>query len=415
MDVHASNTYMKSYIAELYVIVFSLLVDIMTWFRSSFRRLIHSFDSAYFDDLIKSKQDNMQKLAQKLENEGKLATEAKIQQLPTKAEIDLIVSEKLARFMQELEKRQGMLGKLVQTSIRDEVGSYIWRDKFAVSSASFSPAIMGYDSPVGSIMPVQRYSTSQIQANGYRLQKYREYDAVAALIDQAVELSLNTEVFLRIQTWTGSSKCQTLLIQGPFQASFPSRYTLMSAYLVSTARKADIPVIQYFLQHPGDRQTSTSGSDSDDETDNTADDGARLVYSLISQLLEFLPPGALESEFDFSSTRFASLSTSAEPLPVAISLLRDLLSIGPPLLFCVIDGLQFLAPGTLGGLWSLVDLLRGPRKDDRVLKVLYTTDGFVDALGKLDDDERMSVLDFECEEAGPGEFDAVDVGLLTEF
>jgi hypothetical protein len=118
MDVPASNTFMKSYVAELYCIIFALLVDIMTWFKSSFRRLLHSFDSAYFDELVKSKQDKMRSLAQRLENEGKLATEARIQQLPTREEIDRMVSEKLTRFMQELERSQNLLGRLVQTFIR---------------------------------------------------------------------------------------------------------------------------------------------------------------------------------------------------------------------------------------------------------------------------------------------------------
>jgi hypothetical protein len=206
------------------------------------------------------------------------------------------------------------------------------------------------------------------------------------LIDQAAELALNKEVVLRIQAWTGSSISQTLWIQGPSLAGMTSRYTLTSAYLVSTAQKANIPVLSYFCQHPGDRRRSSSGSESDGRTDNRVDDFTKMLYSLISQLLEFLSPGVVESELDFSSTRFASLSTTSEPSSTAISLLKDLLSTGPQLLFCIIDGLQFLAPETLEALWSLVDLLRGRQKDDRILKVLYTTDGFVEMLGKLEND-----------------------------
>ena len=49
----------------------------------------------------------------------------------------------------------------------------------------------------------------------------------------------------------------------------------------------------------------------------------------------------------------------------------------------------------------------------RTLKVLFTTDGFVDALTSFKGDERLDALDFTGEEDGAADADAIEVGFLS--
>ena len=49
-----------------------------------------------------------------------------------------------------------------------------------------------------------------------------------------------------------------------------------------------------------------------------------------------------------------------------------------------------------------------------LLTVLFTTDGFVDALTPCKGHERLDTLDFAGEDDGSVETDAVEVGLLLD-
>jgi hypothetical protein len=298
-------------------------------------------------------------------------------------------------------------------SSAEEVGSYRWQDNLPVSSTTTTLSIEDNHFSTELARAIKALATSQIRENGCQLQTFRQIGIVEGLIDQAAELSLNTELFSRIQSWATSSDTQTIWIQGYSQTAIPSRNTLTGAYIVSIAHNAKIPVIAYFCQHPMETRRSPYVSKT-----NQRDAVARsihMVCSLISQLLELLPAGIIESEIDLGHERFASIFSTSESLPIAISLLRDSISIGPQLLFCIIDGLQWVEQEKQDALRPLVNMLKWEPRDNRVLKVLYSTDGFVDVLRDLESADRLDVLDFEVEDAGDRRSDGVEMGFFKEL
>lgn len=112
----------------------------------------------------------------------------------------------------------------------------------------------------------------------------------------------------------------------------------------------------------------------------------------------------IETETDLSRERFRLLDGTPERLPDAVLLLRDILTIGSALLFCFFDSLQLLKPNLTRiegkALGDVIRMFRDVKKTEvgekeQVIKALYTTDGFFDALSQFRDQERMTLSDFD--------------------
>jgi len=408
---------MKRYVAQLYVLVFQLLVDIMDWYKSSMKRISHAFDSQAFEKIIKSKRDKMRALGQRLENEGKLATEAKVQTLVTASEQLNVenIEKALEKFKGELES---IVGKSVQKSLRQEAIGFLWgrQNKGAGGSVQNIEVRLLEDSPPSGL---QVFTKAQIQFSTQRLQIYQQPGLVEKFTSRSQGLDLNIEAIRRIGRWAKAPVSQALWICGPFQASVPSRYTLATANLISAAEKAGIPVLAYFCgkdsyQVPRDDEDSLSGNRKQSRV-------AALVCSFVAQFVRFIPTDVVETQMDYSTKRFASLDGSLDALPMAVSLLRDLLAIRPSLMFCFVDGMHSyqgrLSQVEAQALKDVVNMFRFKGQDKledppRVIKALYTTDGFVELLGMLKGSERLNSLDFEFEDRVGPEVDAVEMNGL---
>jgi hypothetical protein len=94
------------------------------------------------------------------------------------------------------------------------------------------------------------------------------------------------------------------------------------------------------------------------------------------QLIEQLP-AKLECESDFSGERFSRLDGTLKTWSDAIAVLNDLLRFTPKILYCIIDGFQWLDdPSTDKFLKELVKVLRGAAvPSSNCFKVLITTTG----------------------------------------
>jgi len=160
-----------------------------------------------------------------------------------------------------------------------------------------------------------------------------------------------------------------------YQTIPPSQNTLTSAFILRHLKNLGIPSIA-FICEPSLRHRHFS----EREKELT-----KIVYSLAYQAAQILPvdlkPGPTKP--NFSEDRFHKLEEQ-ESIPEATELLRDLLAEGPPLLFCVIDGLQLLDSSRSGqhvkeGLEALVKVLTNipPKATDagKAVKVIFTTDG----------------------------------------
>ncbi|OJJ46596.1 hypothetical protein ASPZODRAFT_142402 [Penicilliopsis zonata CBS 506.65] len=194
------------------------------------------------------------------------------------------------------------------------------------------------------------------------------------------DLPVEQSVFASLHQWVVNP--QILSIGGdPTMNSTGQTYVLstpklISAYCVHAARTTNIPLISHFCTlpvPPSETKASSSSSPA------SASQGLiRLAYSLIRQLINHLPPVFdCDAGSDLSSERFRRFDGSLKVWADTLSLLDSLLSAAPPLLLCVIDGVDVLLAQdedeqrTREYLFALLRVLRTFASRNR-LKVLLT-------------------------------------------
>ena len=136
-----------------------------------------------------------------------------------------------------------------------------------------------------------------------------------------------------------------------------------------------------------------------------------MAYSLITQMLSVLQQSP-NRQLGYVSLECKKLDRSVDSLPAAISLLDELINMGPGLVFCIIDGIQDLAYRLRGdpNLQRLLAVLRKPPQEkqgqsEQVLKTLFTTDCNTSVLAHLGPGERLDLSDLHGQneaEFGPG-------------
>ena len=391
MKVHRGNPFMKRYIALLYVAIFRFLADIMKeWFQTGWGRFKRAFDNEFIDRRLNTATNEIKNLSEKLEKEAKLATEAKIQMMPTSGDFETWSQ----RFQDELYRR---LGETLQKQLRCEYENHLIQVVNMVAARSPSPmlAILGRDAEEPLAMGMIEYDWSKSSAH---LEKYNQQESFQELTERTRDLHINFEILQRIQYWFLEPVSKTLWISGPFQASLPSRVTLISAYIFDVAHKAGVPVIAHSFDHLAEQDSETLF--------------LKMIYSLIFQMSKCMQN---HPNVDWTSihAQFNKLDGSKTSLPAALKLFEDLIRNGPELLFCIIDGIQTIAYQ----LKDHTDFRKFPNilrtqpdsaasKKKPFIKTLFTTDGFIDALAHLGAQERLDILDFAQDserEFGPGQ------------
>lgn len=193
-----------------------------------------------------------------------------------------------------------------------------------------------------------------------------------------------------------------LWIEGLYESAYPSSTSTLAAAIVSAGQssKSLIPIISFFCADPNNEDY-----DSEVPENMASDDRAEallidLAYSMIWQLLHLLSP-SIKTPIDLSKKRLSTLDGTMDTWPQTFSLLSDLLTLSPPLLLLIIDGIEHLddtsAEHELRQLLRMIqdtyldtldqqETANPPADDDqnRVFKVLFTTAGSSEALNELD-------------------------------
>ena len=301
-----------------------------------------------------------------------------------------------------------ILGKVVQKQLREEFNEQRRIDEEAtqrlarpLSSQTVSAV------PFLEAQPLHSYTCStseEIKIVAKRLARYSGEQPPEDIIERSINIHVYPDVIQQIQQWFRKPKSNALWVCGPFQASIPSRNTLTGAYMIRVAREASIPVLAYFCPSLSDVPTSQDGEFQEQEL-------LDMVYSLISQMLNALQEG-LNTHQEHIDGECRKLDESAPSLPAAISVLKELIALGPGLVLCIVDGIQNLANriGCGPNLKSLNSVLREPPDERRepakqVVKTLFTTDGFTPALIHLGPEERLDLSNLPGHgeaEFGPG-------------
>ena len=194
-----------------------------------------------------------------------------------------------------------------------------------------------------------------------------DFDEANALISE--------DIATAVQSWVLAPSSMLTAIAGldvQRHSVDPSTISATAAAIIDYADAEDIPVISYFCSL--DRWKALPKGESMESQGLIA-----LVSSLSRQLIELLPPKS-NTTLNLTAERFQALDGTMKTWKEALSLLEDLLSCSKPVLYCVVDGLQWLDdPATEEHLNELVAAMQrstAPKKNRPVvLKVLFTTTG----------------------------------------
>ncbi|KAK8024479.1 Carboxylic ester hydrolase [Apiospora rasikravindrae] len=181
------------------------------------------------------------------------------------------------------------------------------------------------------------------------------------------------EVSMRIQSWIQNKTSQLLWVEGPVITDFGSGLSLTALRIYEVTMQAEIPCVSFFCKRryafmPAD--STTSGATL-----------MALLYTVMDQLINLLPP-------TFESASRLSLETLGASCPegnmAALDVIEQLLSHAPPTVTFIVDGLELVTKATeIPHLIRFIELLRTAGGEDKVFKVLLTTNGNSRSLGKF--------------------------------
>lgn len=249
--------------------------------------------------------------------------------------------------------------------------------------------------------------------------------AVVNITSSALHVSIDDQVKRRIDTWITNPCCEALWILGPHDVSHPSQNTLTAVCLIALSSRHDVPSLSYFCSL---RTLSSLGSRLTHK-EILLD----MIKSFIVQLL-LRCPEHIATELDLSSSRFSMLMEPDVDIGMALELFFDVRTLAPRYMHCVIEAVQELEdrgdaqhtrqlqralreivkPPALwssrnsGGLGNEATEMGTPESQrtreselERVMKVCFTSDGYVDALAELASRDEVEKVEY-AEEAGQG-------------
>ncbi|KAL5343841.1 hypothetical protein BJX70DRAFT_393263 [Aspergillus crustosus] len=227
-------------------------------------------------------------------------------------------------------------------------------------------------SPTPTAKSKHKYNRLELQSASAHLEDYFTDEDPIANQGLSADVTVGENVIESLRQWASDAYSQILAIQSP-----PSG-TLSPAILISTCytslARDTVPVIVHFCSLPA----TASNNNTIYQQGLIA-----LVYSLIRHLLEYLPPvvnGTAACALNVEN--FAPLDGTLSSWKEVLSLVDTLLYHAPPLLMCIVDGLDRLQdPSTEVYIRSLVRIFVShtrkpsdatPGEQRVLLKVLFT-------------------------------------------
>lgn len=210
---------------------------------------------------------------------------------------------------------------------------------------------------------VDPYTAEDIALNSRHLEDFFSRGRIRLAAESFSPTAMVSDVVLRLSEWAQGLHDPILWIDGPAVEvdDTENPLTSLAAKFIDLVGANRLPVISYFCEIP-----RTADNNVTRELKGTVS----LLYALLRQMVEQLLP-RLETSLDLSEERFLSLDGSLDTWAEALEMFRDLVSLVPGTVYCVIDGFHWLDDKTTDlALAQLVECFRGGR-----LKVLFTTSG----------------------------------------
>jgi hypothetical protein len=416
VKLHPRSTYIKYYIAMFYFEVFQFLVSVMReWYQSSWKRFSKSLGSSFLENTVQGTLTSLALYTKRVEAEDTRRTkemntkqlfalgamiQAGLAGIANQEKMQMDMKRDYANLYTYVKK--DLPAKIVQEALKDGTLNTTqimppppWP---AIMARSIDgPGLSGAE-PVARLRGIPSWSRDSILTDVDHLKPYvQTAEHVNRLIELSHSVAVSTEISIRVHQWVMNTSSEALWIEGSRGPAQPSQSTLTSAFILGNLRRVAIPAITEFCQYDPRFW----------RTWNAEKELLNVIYALVYQAAKMVPE-RLEPElvpFEFPSSRFQALNGNVETLPGAIKLLSDLIAVGPPLQFLLIDGLQLLdgrqlSPLVQKSMKDLVALLCKAVADasggERVFKVLFTTDGLV---GELADAANAKLLSRQIHES----------------
>ena len=187
-------------------------------------------------------------------------------------------------------------------------------------------------------------------------------------------LALDQRVAVALERWTLENASTLLYLEAAaYSAEARSpQVTVAAARIVETADKIGLPTLSFFCDTLVTGEAEHLASES--EVANVSPPLLGLVYSLIFQLTQLVPPltnmGSL-----IAISQVASLEASIASWPLALQILSKLLVVAPPFLLCVIDSFHAFETPEMSSMPTseLLSVFQNAMEaEQKVLKVLFT-------------------------------------------
>ncbi|KAL4983480.1 hypothetical protein BDW68DRAFT_181583 [Aspergillus falconensis] len=247
-----------------------------------------------------------------------------------------------------------------------------------------------------------KYTRVELQLGSAHLQDYFNNDDQLASYEPT-DVMIEEDVLEALKQWSTETYSQILAVGSVPDSTDASPFALISACYANLARNAKCPVIACSCSVPP-----------------TAMDGMTLfqqglialVYSLIRQLLEYLPPVVNgSSAHTVKAENFAHLDGTLASWQEVLSLIDALLYYAPPLLICVVDGLDRLQdPSTDEYVRSLVRVFLSHirqsfdsalGRQNVLLKILFTVTGRLESLVETLSENPLTLAESSGTELSP--------------
>ncbi|GKU03969.1 phytanoyl- dioxygenase family protein [Fusarium langsethiae] len=372
-----------------------------------------TYTPAFYNDEIQTKVGNMKRIVKTISREAKLATQMDIQDI--KSQVSQIMSadgvqscfdhqkdyishqfqlvdEAFRASNEETQSKLHVLGSYVEMLLQMQVvnnqasGRISNGDIRLMQGLPSNNELELLSESFGTTKPASRtVGREELEVESRQIEKYISDKKNLSSDGNIPNVQVPAEIAVRVQTWITAADSQALWIKGLTHPTHGRVVSTTAAYVVALAYSTRIPCISFFCQLQG-----LSGQTQHEQL-------ISLLYSLIRQL-SLLVPETIDLSSDLLSD-LRSLNGNLASIPLALKIIEILYDSAPPLLFCVLNGLQFLGKGADASIGHLIDILRKPH-EGRVTKLLVTTRGLIPPCSRFGPRERLDCARLPTK--GPG-------------
>ncbi|KAK8099600.1 uncharacterized protein PG998_012841 [Apiospora kogelbergensis] len=347
-------------VIKLYIRIFEFLYEAMCWYQSKSKRFKAYLNENYHARHFQPLTANIRKAISSIRHAAELVTQQKlgylVERIDRNQDLRIVADDVRHETTAAIEAKSQLLLEGFRRIGKDStgtlcaVGQQFFHDDEAFASTSYW---------------VSR--TDLRRQADLVLTKFTDdgRDELKNILRGTTSPMIPEEVSTRIQSWIQNRTSQLLWVEGPVAMDSGSSLSLTALRIYEVTMKAEIPCVAFFCK----RRYRFMSPES--------------TTSVMDQLINLLP-ATFESETRLTLEKIESNPTGAiSGASVALDMIEQLLSYAPPTVTLVIEGLEMVNEMTeLSHLVRLIELIRTAGGDEKVFKVLLTTNGNSRALGR---------------------------------